>query len=368
MRRRVFSRCGRLITSAVVVGVVSASVAACGGSSSSTSAGASAATGSTQATSSTQAQSPSTGSSTISPPLTASSALCQGKHFKIGYDVFSATQPFANLVTKGLKDAAAKTGCVTVVTTVDNGNGPVAVGNVKTMLNEGANGIVDFNILAAFQTSIAGLLKSAHVPGDAVVGANLPGYPAVGADNYGAAVLDGQALAAAGKTKFGGTVPYLVVAAEPTAGAIIMQRYYGVVAGVKKVYPNLPSDHIIQVKSDGTEAGVYNNAVSAFSRVPASADVLTTAENDEVAHGMYKAALARHLNFLVNSFGGDPFGLAQVCADRTHYAGALFLEPEKWGESALAVIMRMANKMPYPSNVGIKGVEVTASNPAAGCK
>ena len=40
---------------------------------------------------------------------------------------------------------------------------------------------------------------------------------------------------------------------------------------------------------------------------------------------MYKAALARKLNFLVNSFGGDPFGLSQVCADCTHYVGALYL-------------------------------------------
>src|SRR6185312_145013 len=122
------------------------------------------------------------------PPIPATSALCKGKTFKIGYDVFSSTQPFANLVTKGLKDAAKKTGCATVITTVDNGNGPVAVGNVKTMLNEGANGIV---------------------------GATLPGYPAIGADNYGAAVINGQELAKAGKKKFGSTVPYLVVAAEP---------------------------------------------------------------------------------------------------------------------------------------------------------
>ena len=73
-------------------------------------------------------------------------------------------------------------------------------------------------------------------------------------------------------------------------------------------------------------------------------------------------------NFLVNSFGGDPFGLSQVCADREHYVGALFLEPEKWGESAVATIMRMANKMPYSSNVGVAGTEVTATNPIAGCK
>ena len=160
----------------------------------------------------------------------------------------------------------------------------------------------------------------------------------------------------------------MVVAAEPSAGPIIMQRYYGAVAGAKKVYGNLPSDHVIQVTSDGTEAGTYNNAVSAFSRIPSGAPVLTTAVNDEVSHAMYKAALARKLNFLVNSFGGDPFGLSQVCADREHYVGALFLEPEKWGESAVATIMRMANKMPYSSNIGIAGTEVTATNPIAHCK
>src|SRR5580765_1240379 len=302
------------------------------------------------------------------PPIAASSSLCKGKTFKIGYDVFSATQPFANLVTKGLKDAAKKTGCVTVITTVDNLNGPVAVGNVKTMLNQGATGIVDFNVLAAYQPAIAKLVKQAGVPAAAIVGANLPGYPAIGADNYGASVKNGQELAKAGKKKFGSTVPYLLIAAEPSAGPIVMQRYYGAVAGAKQVYGNLPGDHVIQVTSDGTEAGTYNNAVSAFSRIPSGAPVLTTAVNDEVSHAMYKAALARKLNFLVNSFGGDPFGLSQVCADRAHYVGALFLEPEKWGESAVATIMRMANKMPYSSNVGVAGTQVTATNPIAHCK
>jgi ribose transport system substrate-binding protein len=302
------------------------------------------------------------------PPIAATSALCKGKTFKIGYDVFSSTQPFANLVTKGLKDAAKKTGCVTVITTVDNLNGPVAVGNVKTMLNEGADGIIDFNVLAAYQPAIAKLVKQAGVPANAIVGATLPGYPAIGADNYGASVINGQELAKAGKKKFGSTTPYLVIAAEPTAGPIVMQRYFGAVVGAKKVYGNLPGDHVIQVKSDGTEAGTYNNAVSAFSRIPSGAPVLTTAVNDEVSHAMYKAALARKLNFLVNSFGGDPFGLSQVCADRTHYVGALFLEPEKWGESAVATILQMANKMPYSMNIGITGTEVTATNPIAGCK
>jgi ABC-type sugar transport system substrate-binding protein len=270
-----------------------------------------------------------------SPPIAPTKALCKGKTYKIGYDVFSGTQPFANLVTKGLKDAAKKLGCVTVVTTVDNLNGPVAVGNIKTLLNQNVDGIVDFQVLAPFQPAIAKLLNDAKVPGVSIVGADLPGWPSVGADNYGASVLNGHALAAA----------------------------------AKEVYPDLPTDHIVRVDVDGTESDSYNKTLSALSRVPADAVVLLTGVNDEVTHGTYKAAGAKGLkNYLVNSFGGDPYGLNQVCADRKHYVGALFLLPEVWGSSALAVVLREINGMKVPKEIGIKGVEVTASNPIAGCK
>jgi ABC-type sugar transport system substrate-binding protein len=304
-----------------------------------------------------------------SPPITPTKALCKGKKYKIGYDVFSGTQPFANLVTQGLKEAAKRLGCVTVRTTIDNLNGPVAVGNIKTLLTQKVDGIIDFNVLAPYQRPIAALLKKAGVPGVAIVGAELPGYPSVGADNYGASVLNGRALAAAAKKKYPGEVPYLVVAAEPSAGPIILQRYTGAVAGAKQIYPNLPGDHIIRVDVDGTEADSYNKTLSTLSRIPADGVVLLTGVNDEATHGTYKAAGARGLTkYLVNSFGGDPFGLSQVCADREHYVGALYLLPKVWGSSALAVVLRMINKLPVPKQIGIKGTEVTASNPIAGCK
>ena len=149
-----------------------------------------------------------------------------------------------------------------------------------------------------------------------------------------------------------------------------MQRYYGAVAGIKQIYKSLPPDHVIQVKSDGTEAGTYNNAVSALSQIPSDGVVLMTAVNDEVTHGLYKAARARHLkNYLVNSFGGDPFGLAQVCADRTHYVGALYLLPGELGlVGARGRSSRRSTEPAFPKAVGIKGKQVNAKSPETGCK
>ena len=59
---------------------------------------------------------------------------------------------------------------------------------------------------------------------------------------------------------------------------------------------------------------------------------------------MYKAAQARHVqNFLVNSFGGDSYGLAQVCADPVHYVGAWYLDPAGWGPVLLSLAMMQIN-------------------------
>ena len=88
-------------------------------------------------------------------------ALCQKASYKIGYDVFSGSQPFAVSLTDGLINAAKSIGCAQVVKTVDNLNGPVAVGNLKTLLNEGIDGFVDFQVLADYQPSMSKILKSA---------------------------------------------------------------------------------------------------------------------------------------------------------------------------------------------------------------
>ena len=142
-------------------------------------------------------------------------ALCKQASYKIGYDVFSEAQPFANLVTQGLVDAAKSIGCVTIVKTTDNLNGPVAIGNLKTLIVEKIQGFVDFQVLAAYQPAITKILATAKIPGVAIVGANLPGSPDVGASNYTAAYDDGVYLAQQSKARFPGKIPYVLGGAEP---------------------------------------------------------------------------------------------------------------------------------------------------------
>ena len=74
------------------------------------------------------------------------------------------------------------------------------------------------------------------MPADAIVGANLPGYPAIGADNYGASVINGQELAKAGKKKFGSTLPYVWSPPSRRPARSSCSATTGAVAGAKKVY------------------------------------------------------------------------------------------------------------------------------------
>jgi len=296
-------------------------------------------------------------------------ALCKKSSYKIGYDVFSSNQPFAVSLTNGLVNAAKSIGCAQIVKTVDNLNGPVAVGNVKTLLNEGIDGFVDFQVLANYQPAIAKLLKAAKIPAVTVVGATLPGFPQVGLAPFETEKNAAIYMAKQAKKQFPGQMPYFLGGAEPTSGPAVLARYKGAVAGIKTVYPSIPSDHIIEVKTEGVATTAYNTTLSALSAVPSDAVVLMQAVNDEDLGGMYKAAQARHVaNYLVNSFGGDSYGLSQVCADPKHYVGAWYLDPAGWGPVLLSLIMNQMNGVKVPHNTDIAGYEVTHSTPFLHCK
>jgi ABC-type sugar transport system substrate-binding protein len=296
-------------------------------------------------------------------------ALCKKSSYKIGYDVFSSNQPFAVSLSNGLSDAAKKIGCAHVLKTYDNLNGPVAVGNLKTLLNEGINGFVDFQVLAAYQPAMAKILKDKKVPAVTVVGATLPGFPQVGLDPFNTERKAAIYMATIAKKRFPGQVPYFLGGAEPTSGAAVLARYKGAVAGIKSVYPSIPSDHIIEVKTEGIATTAYNVTASALSAVPTGSVVLMQAVNDEDTGGMYKAAQARHVaNFLVESYGGDSYGLNQVCADPVHYVGAWYLDPASWGPVLLSLIMNQMNGVAVPQVTNIAGYQVTHNTPLLKCK
>jgi ABC-type sugar transport system substrate-binding protein len=296
-------------------------------------------------------------------------ALCKLKNYKIGYDVFSDSQPFAVSLSDGLKSAAKSVGCAHIVSTVDNLSGPTAIANIHTLINEGINGFVDFQVLAAYQPAISRLLKSAKIPAVTVVGATLPGFPQVGLDPFHTEEQGAIYMANLAKKRFPGKLPYFLGGAEPSSGAAVLARYQGAVAGFKSVYPGIPKSHIIEVITQGVATTAYSNTLSALSAVPTGSVVLVQAVNDEDTGGMFKAVQARGFtDYLGESFGGDSYGLSQVCRYPTHYAGAWYLDPSGWGPVLLSIVMMEMNGQKVPQVTNIEGYEVTHGSAVAGCK
>lgn len=298
-------------------------------------------------------------------------ALCKGgKTYKIGYDVFSSSQPFAVAVSKSLVASAKAIGCASVITEVDNLNGPQAIANLKTLINEGINLFVDFQVLAPYQPAIAALLKAHHIPAVSIVGALLPGFPSLGLDPYNGEYKGMSAQAAFVKAKYPTAKPYFVGGAEPESGAAVLLRYKGAVAGFKHAFPGLPANHIIMVDTNGTQSTAYDRAKQAASRIPAGSIVMTQAVNDEDTAGVWQGVTA-HGGFkwvTSESFGGDNYGMSQVCANPKNYAGAWNLQPSTWGPAALSLVMEQANGLKVPSVTSILGVQATKANGQAGCK
>jgi ABC-type sugar transport system substrate-binding protein len=298
------------------------------------------------------------------------SALCKsGKTYKVGYDVFSSSQPFADSVSSSLKAAAKKVGCATVLETVDNQNGPQAIANVKTLINEGITSFVDFQVLAPYQPAISKLLKAAHIPSVTIVGATLPGFPSLGLNPFTGEKDAALAAAVFAKKEYPGKTPYFLGGAEPESGEVVFARYQGMVAGIKQAFPGIAKSHIIEVDTNGDQTQANTNALSALSAVPKGSLVMVQGTNDEDTGGLFSAVKTRGFtDYVAESFGGDSYGMSQVCSNPTHYAGAWNLEPTTWGPTALSLVMEQQNGLKVPANTAILGLQATKSSPAAGCK
>lgn len=287
-------------------------------------------------------------------------ALCKKASYKIGYENYSETQQFEAKVNKNMKDLAKRLGCVQLISLTDNGDGPTAVANVRTMINEGIQGLVNNQFDANSEPAIDKLVKKAGIPAvtSAVQGA--PGIPYITVEHYPAGFALGNALGKAAKDRYPDEkAPYLVDAVFVKGGPTQIDQHRGTIAGVKKYYPDLPADHIIQVPHDTTGPVAYANTLSALSSVPPDALVLMTGTNSDAINGMYRAAKARkRKKFLVEDSSAGDIGLKNLCR-YPEYSGSISFVPDKWGDWLLPAVMEQINGNKVPATVGIPTEPVT---------
>jgi DNA-binding LacI/PurR family transcriptional regulator len=262
--------------------------------------------------------------------------LCVRPRYRIGYEVFNETQPFARAVSASIAATARRLRCVTLLEATDNLDGATAVANVRSMLRAGIDGLVDFQVVPAAQKVIAGLVSRARVPAVSA-GLRLGARPFVSLDDRHAGFVAGEALGRAA-------------------------RAAGIVSGARQALADLGPADVRLLATDGLEREAFAAAARALRRVPPHAVLLLSGINDEVVAGMYAATLARRGGrLLAESIGGDALGLSQVCA-RPDYVGAVSFEPGAWGRWLLSAVLDLANGAALPSTLYVPVRQVTRAN------
>jgi len=287
--------------------------------------------------------------------------LCVRPRYRIGYEVFNETQPFARAVSASIAATARRLRCVTLLEATDNLDGATAVANVRSMLRAGIDGLVDFQVVPAAQKVIAGLVSRARVPAVSA-GLRLGARPFVSLDDRHAGFVAGEALGRAARARDRGATFYLLVGADPHAGPSAAARAAGIVSGARQALADLGPADVRLLATDGLEREAFAAAARALRRVPPHAVLLLSGINDEVVAGMYAATLARRGGrLLAESIGGDALGLSQVCA-RPDYVGAVSFEPGAWGRWLLSAVLDLANGAALPSTLYVPVRQVTRAN------
>jgi ribose transport system substrate-binding protein len=289
--------------------------------------------------------------------------LCKNGNLKIGYDTYSETQEFAVAVNGNIKKLADYLGCIKIVQLADNGDGTSAIANVQTMINQGINGLMNFQNVADAQIKIAQLVKNAGIPAEASGGPAQDNAPYVNIDHYKAGFDSGDELVRAAKEKYPDQkAPYFIVGIDRPGGPEQIKQGTGAIAAAKKGFPDLPSSNIIQIEEDGSGPPAYQNTLSALSKVPEDALVLMTSTDSDTNNAQYQAAKVRKRSkFLVEDAAGASLALKNICKF-PEYVGTVSYAPETWGNYMLPSVIMMANGTTVPSKINIPTKKITKAN------
>jgi len=292
-----------------------------------------------------------------------SPAMCQGKKYKIGVDYFSSTEEFAQQWVDGIKKVANESGCVTVVALSDETDPSKALANAQTFVQQGVDGVLLLQVIAAAQPGIMRVLDNAHIP--AVASAvPAPGATFVSVPDYDSGADGGKFLAKAYLDKGGSEKPYLLIGTFPDGGQPSIDRLNGVIDGITQTIPGIPDDHIIQIDTKADPVGTREKALAAINKIPRGAPVLASAINDSTAYAEYQALKqsGRADDSMVLGIGGvNPTGLSYICKNPTYIAAVSHLA-DTWGRYLVPAILDRINGKALPPAVDVQWKILTRDN------
>lgn len=273
-------------------------------------------------------------------------AICAGRNYTIGVDLFSDTDAFAVQLGKGLEKVAGDLGCVKINKLVDNAKPDVAVQNANIFVQQKVDGAILFNVVQAASQGQSQALKAADIP---LVSLAVPvdGYPFITNDDQADGLAAGTTLAEA-YVKSGKTAkPYAIIGRFDGQDSTKI-RMDGAEQGLKKVLPDVEILSI-DTKADGPTTQAATAAV--LAKIPQGAPILVIGVNDDLTFASVQAVkqAGRSADAMVMALGGvNPVGLKYIC-ENPEYIGAVGYFPENWPAYLIPAIIAEINGVAVPS-------------------
>lgn len=283
------------------------------------------------------------------------SAAAAGGDCVIGLNAGTETNQFHSDVNNGIKNIAAEKG-VKVLYAVSEFDAQQIIPKVESLIQQGANVIVDFNVNAQVGGNLVDLVKEKG--GKGVIGVDVEYVSStgdkawfMGANNQQAGELCGEAIGDYVKANKDGKLDYLVLFHNSENGDEVKKRMAGAIDGLKNKGIEVTEDQIqwMELGGGGSETTVAgrDKMTAWLTAHPDAKSVGVVAVNDETTTGALAGAetLGREEDCVFASHNVSQVYMDAAASGELYkgYTGSVAYSPEKYGEYIVPLAMDIAS-------------------------
>jgi len=277
--------------------------------------------------------------------------------------------PFCDLVEESIIKQAMAAGFAKKDIIILNNQYDAVIGlkNADIILAQQPDVFIEFQFDERANNVISRKFAKAGIPIIAI-DVPVPGSPFMGADNFGAAWLGGEVMAAKITSKFGGIdgIDKIALLQFPTGGSATMMRSEGFVPPMEEAF-GVDAVNAKLIKTDGGAGGTEAAKLVMDDLLAANPDAETwaaTAINHESIAGIIAAFEAAGRwdpeKVVLVGMGAGPLGQEQLRDGQIDGSVAFF--PEKYGQWAVAAAVARMMGEPVPPYMYPEHVTITMDN------
>jgi ribose transport system substrate-binding protein len=290
-----------------------------------------------------------------------------GKGKKLAFANITATFPFCQSVEKSIIATAKLAGFEDKDMIILDNQLDTTLGlqNADIVLSKKPHGFIEFQIDAKVNAIVGKKFKDAGIPVVAV-DIEVPGFPFMGVDNYGAAYQTGEWIIGQIESRLGGIgkVDLIVLGMQKQAGETVMLRSIGTNDALVDKYGDAVKSKIEMEHVGGTAEQSQPVIASILAKHPQAKTIVISCVNDQTTRGAISAVKAvgtlKRENVLYVAQGCDDSGIEML--RNKEIDGDLAYFPEHYGWYIVPAVVAMMQGQPVPPYIFVENEMITPDN------